>query len=66
MVRTERGQSVNKTEDVASCTGERGSKRSQALNVEDSFLSEIKRFHSDGFGNALTYTVWVCGTAEVI
>jgi benzoate-CoA ligase family protein len=45
------------------CTGERVSVRSHALNEDDSFFSASKLFHSYGFGNALTFPLWVGGTA---
>ena len=45
------------------CTGERVAVRTHDLNENDSFFSASKLFHSYGFGNALTFPLWVGGTA---
>jgi benzoate-CoA ligase family protein len=45
------------------CTGYRVTVLTHGLNEDDSFLSASKLFHSYGFGNALTFPLWVGGTA---
>jgi benzoate-CoA ligase family protein len=45
------------------CTGYRVTVLTHGLNENDSFFSASKLFHSYGFGNALTFPLWVGGTA---
>jgi benzoate-CoA ligase family protein len=45
------------------CTGHRVTVQTHDLNDSDSFFSASKLFHSYGFGNALTFPLWVGGTA---
>ena len=45
------------------CTGHRVTVQTHGLTENDSFFSASKLFHSYGFGNALTFPLWVCGTA---
>ena len=45
------------------CTAERVSVRTHELTEDDSFFSASKLFHSYGFGNALTFPLWIGGTA---
>jgi benzoate-CoA ligase family protein len=45
------------------CTGHRVTVQTHGLNENDSFFSASKLFHSYGFGNALTFPLWVGGTA---
>ncbi len=45
------------------CTGHRVTVQTHELTEDDSFFSASKLFHSYGFGNALTFPLWVGGTA---
>ena len=47
------------------CTGERVGVRTHGLNENDVFFSASKLFHSYGFGNALTFPLWLGGTAAL-
>ena len=47
------------------CTGERVAVRTHGATGDDVFLSASKLFHSYGFGNALTFPLWVGGTAAL-
>ena len=44
------------------CTGHRVTVQTHDLNDSDSFFSASKLFHSYGFGNALTFPLWLGGT----
>jgi benzoate-CoA ligase family protein len=45
------------------CTGQRVAVETHGLGADDQFFSASKLFHSYGFGNALTFPLWVGGTA---